>query len=106
MRPEYQASIGGSHVTPKNATSICPSTLKAKRARSAQSRRLLFLKHPFVVPEPLALEQLLRVVLELELEEFLQLRVAGVHLAAQAVAVIGRVVAAAVLEADVDQAPE
>src|SRR5687767_14529883 len=106
MRPEYQASIGGSHATPKNATSICPRTLKAKRARSAQSRTLLFLKHPFVVPEPLALEQLLRVVLELELEEFLQLRVAGVHLAAQAVAVVGRVVAAAVLEADVDQAPE
>src|SRR5712664_1044573 len=58
------------------------------------------------MPVPVALEQLLRVVLALELEELEELREAGLDLLAQGVAVIGGVVAAAVLDADVDQAPE
>src|SRR6185295_13613449 len=106
MRPEYQASIGGRNFTSKKATSAWPRTLSTNRPRRAHNNGLLLFVHSLVVAVPLALEQLLRVVLELELEEFGHLREAGVDLAPQAVAVIGRVVAAAVLEADVDQAPE
>src|SRR5688572_1415870 len=106
MSPEYQRSIGGSQETSARATRAWPATLKTKSASSAQSRLLGRLKHLLVVPVPLALEQLLRVVLALELEELLQLREARVDLAAQAVAVVGRVIAAAVLDADVDQPPE
>src|SRR5688500_10886262 len=62
--------------------------------------------HALVVPVPLALVELVRVVLALELEEVLHLREAGLDLALQRVAVIGRVVAAAVAQADVDQAPQ
>src|SRR5919106_2009843 len=106
MRPEYQASIGGRNATSKKATSAWPATRRTNRASNAQRSRLRLLKHPFVVPIPLALEQLVRIVLALELEELLQLRVAGIDLPAQRVAVVGRVIAAAVLQADVDQAPE
>src|SRR5262245_23174560 len=105
MRPEYQASIGGSHVTPRNATSTWPTTRRMKSATSAQMR-LLGLKHVLVVLVPLALEQLLRVVLPLQLEHLRQARMARLDLAPDRVAVVGRVVAAAVLEADVDQPPE
>src|SRR5918995_490137 len=106
MSPEYQACMGGRNRTSRNATSACPATRRTKSANSAHRSKLLLLVHPFVVPVPLALEQFLRVVLELELQEILQLRKAGVDLAAQRVAVVGRVVAAAVFEADVDQAAE
>src|SRR5687767_11331640 len=58
------------------------------------------------MPVPLALVELLRIVLALELEELLELGIAGVDLAAQRVAVVGRVVAAARAKADVDQAPQ
>src|SRR6266849_577166 len=58
------------------------------------------------MPVPVALEQLLRVVFSLQQQEIAELREAGLDLLAQGVAVIGGVVAAAVLDADVDQAPE
>src|SRR5687767_5678248 len=106
MSPEYQTCIGGRKRTSRNATSACPATLRTNRASRIHKRTLFLLVHPFVVPEPLALEELLRVVLELELQEILQLGIAGVDLAAQRIAVVGREVAAAVLEADVDQAAE
>src|SRR5205823_4150494 len=63
-------------------------------------------EHVLVVPVPVALEQLFRVVLALELEEVGKLRVAGVDLATQRVPVIRRIPAAAVLDAQVDQAAE
>src|SRR5215208_2780436 len=103
MRPEYQASIGGRNCTSKNATSAWPVTLRTKRPRR-NHKKLLLLVHPFVVAIPLALEQFLRIVFKLELEKILQLRVARVDLPAQAVAVVGGVVAAAVLQAEVNQA--
>src|SRR5688500_15568108 len=98
MRPEYQRGIGGSQETPKYATRNCPATLSANSASSAQSAALsprgsLFRSpfrkvHPLVMPVPLALEELLGVVLQLQLEELLHLREAGVDLAAQGVAVV------------------
>src|SRR5918996_989624 len=105
MRPEYQRSIGGSHCTSKKATRNWPKTRRTKSAVSAQ-RKLALLKHLLVVPVPLALEELLFVVLALELHHLRQARVAGLDLAADGVAVVGREIAAAVLDADVDQAPE
>src|SRR5215813_4892419 len=118
MRPEYQRSIGGSHGTPQNATIAWPATRATNKISSTQSSGttnqgqttficLLVPKvHPLVVPVPLALEQVVRVVLALELEELRHLRIAGVDLAAQRVAVIGGVVAAAVAQPEVDQAPQ
>src|SRR6185295_15939325 len=114
MSPEYQRSIGGSQVTPQNATIAWPATRRTKSASRVQSRAiterrkpgsLVPEEHPLVVPVPLALEELVGIVLALELEEFRHLRVAGVDLAAQGEAVVGGVVAAAVAQAQVDQAP-
>src|SRR5688572_29888840 len=106
MRPEYQTAIGGRKGTSSRATRTWPSTLAAKSANRTHKRRSALLVHPFVVPVPVALEKLLRVVFQLQLQELLHLGEAGVDLAAQSVAVIGREVAAAVFQADVDQAPE
>src|SRR6267142_616797 len=64
------------------------------------------IEHVLVVPVPVALEQLFGVVLALELEEVGELRVARVDLATQGVPVIRRVPAAAVLDAQIDQAAE
>src|SRR5918992_92140 len=105
-------SWGGRKCTSRKTTSACPTT-RSRNAMNRIQRRAVsgyppsfILVHPFVMPVPLALEKFLRVVLQLELQEFLHLREAGVDLAAQPVAVVGREVAAAVLEPDVDQAPE
>src|ERR1051325_10956598 len=77
-----------------------------KRGLSLISGLFVAKVHALVVPVPLALEELVRVVLALELEELRHLRVAGVDLAAQRVAVVGGVVAAAVAQPEVDQAPQ
>src|SRR5262245_61012723 len=118
MSPEYQRSIGGSHVTPQNATIAWPATRSTNSASSDQSSGttnqgqttflgLLVPKvHALVMAVPLALEELVGIVFALELEELRHLRIAGIDLAAQRVAVIGRVVAAAVAQAQVDQAPQ
>src|SRR6185295_19811056 len=115
MSPEYQRSIGGSQVTPQNATIAWPATRRTKSASRVQSRAiterrkpgsLVPEEHPLVVTVPLALEELVWIVLALELEEFLHLRIAGVDLAAQGEAVVGGVVAAAVTQAEVDQPPQ
>src|SRR5262245_4393823 len=119
MRPEYQRSIGGSQVTPKNATIAWPatrSTNSPSRIQSSATIRpektwsvpvlLVGEEHALVVPVPLALEELFRFVRALELKDLVHLRIAGVDLAAQRVAVVGGVVAAAVAQADVDQAPQ
>src|SRR5687767_4223178 len=95
--PEYQRSIGGSHGTPKNATIAWPatrSTNSASRIQSsaAKSPMLLGEVHALVVPVPLALVELLRVVLAFQLQEFRHLREARVDLAAQRIAVVRRVV--------------
>src|SRR5688572_12604856 len=67
---------------------------------------MLEVVHPLVVAVPVALEELVLVVLALEPEEIAELREAGVDLVAQRVAVIRRVVAAAVLDGEVEQAAE
>ena len=62
--------------------------------------------HSPVMAVPVALEQLFLVVLALEQQELPEAGVADVDLLAQRVAVVGEVVAAAVLDADVDQPAE
>src|SRR5512145_2837890 len=98
--------MGGRKPTSKKATSTCPATRSTNRPNRNQSRSSALLVHPFVVLVPVALEELLRVVLELQFEKFLHLREAGVDLTAQGVAVVGGEVASTMLEADVDQAAE
>src|SRR3954464_10140653 len=117
-RPEYQRSIGGSQGTSQNATIAWPATRRTKSASSVQSRaisatrirdrpRLLVPEeHPLVMAVPLALEEVVGIVLALELEELRHLRVAGFDLAAQGKAIVGGVVAAAVTQTEVDQAPQ
>src|SRR5712691_5408383 len=114
--PEYHSCIGGRNSAPKNATSAWPATRSANRAsktqrsgarpRDASGAAISAREHFPVVSVPVALEDFRGIVLALELEELGELRVAGLDLLARRVLVVGRVVAAAVVDADVDQPPE
>ena len=58
------------------------------------------------MPVPVALEEFARIVFALQLEEFLELRERRLYLAPERVAVVRRVIAATVAQADVDQRAE
>src|SRR2546430_469401 len=58
------------------------------------------------MPVPVALEEFARIVFALQLEEFLELRERRLYLAPERVAVVRRVIAATMAQADVDQRAE
>src|SRR5882724_5912972 len=89
-----------------NGKTKSPSSVQstgASRRGSPSGTHISGGEHLLVVAVPLALEQLAGVVPALELQELPELRIAGLDLPSLGVPVIGRVIAAAGLDAEIDE---
>ena len=109
--PDCHCSIGGRNGAASSDTASWPATRPVNSASSVHSAAARVIpqaigEHRPVMAPPVALEPLLRVVLQLAPQELGELRIRRLHLIAARPAVIGQEIAAAMTDRHVDQRTE